>query len=125
MEEREKQQNSRRENANILSKVFFCWMTPLLTKGYRKDLEEEDLFEAEREDQSKVLGDLLEVEWKKEQDASHGGKKKQPSLFKALLRSFGGQYAFLGLFTAFEECVIHIYQPLFLGRFGLLSCDSW
>ena len=40
----------------------------------------------------------------------------KPSLLKAILRTFGPFYAFLGIFCFFEECVIRVFQPLFMGN---------
>ena len=54
------QRKNPRENANLLSIIFFWWMNPLLWVGYKKDLELEDLYETLKEDQSEVLGDRLE-----------------------------------------------------------------
>ena len=58
--------NNPRKDANIFSIVFFYWVTPLLNKGYRKELEQSDLYEALDQDHSDVLGNQLEREWKKE-----------------------------------------------------------
>ena len=72
-----------------------------------------------------VLGDRLEKEWKKELEGAKkkegdspkkDAKEKSPSLFKAMLRCFGPRYAMLGIFTFFEECILRIYQPLFMGE---------
>ena len=35
-----------RKDANIFSVLFFFWVGPLLKKGYKKDLEQQDLYEA-------------------------------------------------------------------------------
>ena len=40
----------------------------------------------------------------------------KPSLLKAIIKTFGPWYAFLGIFTFFEECVIRVFQPLFMGN---------
>ena len=40
----------------------------------------------------------------------------KPSLLKAIIRTFGPWYAFLGIFCFFEECVIRVFQPLFMGN---------
>ena len=40
----------------------------------------------------------------------------RPSLLKAIIRTFGSSYAFLGIFCFFEECVIRVFQPLFMGK---------
>ena len=72
-----------------------------------------------------MLGDRLEKEWKKELEGAKkkegdspkkDAKEKSPSLFKAMLRCFGPRYAMLGIFTFFEECILRIYQPLFMGE---------
>ena len=39
-----------------------------------------------------------------------------PNLAKAMIRTFGPYYAFLGIFTFVEECFIRIFQPLFMGK---------
>jgi len=116
------QRKNPREDASFLSIVFFWWMNPLLGEGYKKDLEMEDLYEARKEDESEYLGDKLEKEWKKELEKSElrkNTKGKQgeytPSLTWAMIRTFGPFYAFLGIFTFVEECVIRIFQPLFMG----------
>jgi ATP-binding cassette subfamily C (CFTR/MRP) protein 4 len=111
-ESKVQQQKNPREKASFFSIVFFWWMNPLLTLGYRQDLQLEDLYEPRKEDESEVLGDSLEAEWRKEQE---GTKEKPPSLTRALIRCFGRRYALLGIFTAFEECILRIYQPLFMG----------
>ena len=61
-----------------------------------------------------MLGDRLEKEWRKETDSK--AKNHKPSLFKALVRCFGKRYALLGVFTFFEECILRVFQPLFMGR---------
>ena len=55
---------------------------------------------------------------KKDGDSPKKDAKKEnsPSLFKAMLRCFGPRYALLGIFTFFEECILRIYQPLFMGE---------
>ena len=44
------------------------------------------------------------------------GKEYTPSLRRALIRQFGARYAFLGIFTFIEECILRIMQPLFMGK---------
>ena len=50
------QQKNPREKANVFSIAFFWWMNKLLAKGYRKDLELEDLYEPRKQDESEVCG---------------------------------------------------------------------
>ena len=122
LETKVQQRKNPSETAGWLSITFFWWMNSLLALGYRKDLELEDLYEPRKEDKSEVLGDRLEEEWRKELVAAKEGKREKPSLARALLSCFGRQYAQLGIVTAFEECVLRIYQPLFMGRKPLHFC---
>jgi hypothetical protein len=59
-------------------------------------------------------------EWEKELEKSkkckENGKEYSPSLLKALIRQFGAFYAFLGIFTVLEECILRIFQPMFMGK---------
>ncbi|KAL5005221.1 hypothetical protein ScPMuIL_018677 [Solemya velum] len=99
--------------ANPVSKLFFWWLNPLFTVGYKRRLESEDLYNVVKEDDSEELGNKLEKEWDKElSKQKHGGK---PSLVKALLRMFGLQYLFYGIILFFEEGT-KVCQPLLLGR---------
>ena len=56
----------------------------------------------------------------------------QPSLAKAIFKSFGPFYLCLGSCTFIEECLIRVFQPLFMGRNGGVSgfgkycgCSGW
>lgn len=49
-----------RESANILSQLFLTWTIPLFVKGYKKELEMEDVYQPLNEDRSDSLGDRLE-----------------------------------------------------------------
>lgn len=49
-----------REKANILSKIFFAWTVPLFVKGYKKDLDMDDIYRPLHSDRSDGLGDRLE-----------------------------------------------------------------
>lgn len=50
-----------RENANVLSVLFFVWTLPLFKKGYAKVLELEDIFQPLISDRSESLGNRLEL----------------------------------------------------------------
>lgn len=49
-----------RERANIFSIYTFWWTIALFRKGYRKVLDEDDLFRPLKEDASQSLGDRLD-----------------------------------------------------------------
>lgn len=96
-------------------------MTPFLCNGAKKDLTKEDLFKVLSEDESKVLGDQLETEWNKELEAKSkafkNGLNYKASLAKAAIRAFGPKFLFLGIYCVWEECLLRIFQPLFMSWF--------
>ncbi|XP_076312445.1 ATP-binding cassette sub-family C member 4-like isoform X2 [Tachypleus tridentatus] len=101
------------ENANLLSKSFFWWIIPFFLKGWKKELEEEDLYKNCASDSSACLGEVLQREWNKEIAKHKAGIK--PSLKKAVIRSFGWKYATVVLLAFFEEFLIRVLQPVMLG----------
>nr|AHK05652.1 ATP-binding cassette transporter sub-family C member 4 [Tigriopus japonicus] len=117
-EEAFQQKPNPRENANILSIAFFWWLNPLMWLGYKKNLEIQDLYRALKIDQSADLNSRIEKHWQRELDKqAQSNNKHKPSLFRAVIRTFYGEFCFLGLFTFFEECLIRIAQPVFLSWF--------
>ncbi|XP_041354291.1 ATP-binding cassette sub-family C member 4-like [Gigantopelta aegis] len=100
-------------NANLFSRIFFCWLNPLFKDGYKRPLETSDMFNVAPQDASDMLGDKLEREWMKEiKKQKKTGKK--PSLMKALIRMFGFKYMLLGIIILFEEGT-KVVQPVLLG----------
>ncbi|XP_033637557.1 multidrug resistance-associated protein 4-like [Asterias rubens] len=106
------------KRAGVFSKLFFCWMFSFFKKGYRKPIEEEDLYEVLAEDSSKILAEKLEREWDKELIKSTK-TGKPPSLTQALLKTFGWSFMWYGLPAFFEEVVFKIAQPVLLSRLVL------
>ena len=112
-------------------------MNKLLGEGYKKELGIEDLYEVRQEDRSAVVGDNLErfvvmftvlksLSFKfnfrtwlseiKTKPKSTEETASQPRLGIAILKTFGWSYISLGFFTFLEECVIRVYQPIFMGN---------
>ncbi|CAG8473230.1 8866_t:CDS:10 [Racocetra persica] len=101
------QKDSPEENANIFSRLTFYWMTPLMKLGHEKYLVLSDLWNLNSEDRSKTISTGFEAVWKKELS------KKNPSLFKALVISFGGPFAFAAFFKAIQD-MLNFVQPQLL-----------
>ncbi|CAH1257762.1 ABCC4 [Branchiostoma lanceolatum] len=100
-------------SANFMSRASFSWLDPLFAKGYRKRLEESDLYNVVEEESSQQLGEDLERAWQKELDlAATAGKP--PSFQKALLQCFGLKFALIGICFFVEE-FLKLAQPVFLG----------
>jgi hypothetical protein len=62
------------------------WMIPIFKKGYKKEMELPDLHKYCEADTPRLVSDQLEVNWNKEL------KTKNPSVVRALARSFGLRY---------------------------------
>lgn len=50
-----------REKSNFLSILFFTWTIPLFKKGFKKDLQLDDIFQSLKCDKADSLGDRLEA----------------------------------------------------------------
>uniref|UniRef100_A0AAQ6AGQ7 Multidrug resistance-associated protein 4 n=1 Tax=Amphiprion ocellaris TaxID=80972 RepID=A0AAQ6AGQ7_AMPOC len=98
--------------ASLLSKVFFWWLNPLFTTGYKRRLEEDDMFEVLAEDRSDRLGHDLQRYWDREfQKATK--EMRTPRLSKVIIQCYWKSYAVLGLFTLE---IIKVVQPVLLGK---------
>uniref|UniRef100_A0AAQ5YSM2 Cystic fibrosis transmembrane conductance regulator n=1 Tax=Amphiprion ocellaris TaxID=80972 RepID=A0AAQ5YSM2_AMPOC len=90
------------------------WLNPLFTTGYKRRLEEDDMFEVLAEDRSDRLGHDLQRYWDREfQKATK--EMRTPRLSKVIIQCYWKSYAVLGLFTLVEE-IIKVVQPVLLGK---------
>uniref|UniRef100_A0A8C3W8H5 Multidrug resistance-associated protein 4 n=1 Tax=Catagonus wagneri TaxID=51154 RepID=A0A8C3W8H5_9CETA len=89
--------------------IFNRWLNPLFKIGYKRRLEEDDMYSVLPEDGSERLG---EEHWDRE--VSRAKKDAQePSLMKAIVKCYWKPYLVLGIFTFFE---VKIVQPILLGK---------
>ncbi|XP_014669594.1 PREDICTED: multidrug resistance-associated protein 4-like [Priapulus caudatus] len=100
--------------ANPISKLFFCFLSPLFNKGLTEHLEVSDLHDILPEDAAQNLSEKLEKEWNKELRSASEDGQSLPSLRRAMFRCFGRQSMLLGLLLLMEEAV-KVVQPLLLG----------
>ncbi|XP_023242090.1 multidrug resistance-associated protein 4-like [Centruroides sculpturatus] len=96
-------------SASVFSRLFFCWLFPLLIKGKKKFLKQEDLYKTSKYHSSEYLGNLLEKEWNKEL------QKKNPSTLKGILRFIGWKYLIVILFAFIQDTVIVTSKAYILG----------
>ncbi|XP_066267632.1 ATP-binding cassette sub-family C member 4-like [Branchiostoma lanceolatum] len=101
------------EKAGLLSKLLFWWLNPIFKTGYKRTLQEDDMYNVLYEDSTQKQADDLEREWQKELDKAKESPKRLPSLKRALFRVFGAKYLLLGLCSLFVEGV-KIIQPVAL-----------
>ncbi|KAI4886639.1 hypothetical protein NFI96_012768 [Prochilodus magdalenae] len=94
--------------------LSFSWLNPLFRIGYKRRLEEDDMFRVLPEDGSKRLGEELQSYWDCEvQKATK--ELRPPKLTKAIIRCYWKSYSILGIFTLIEE-VVKLVQTVFLGK---------
>ncbi|XP_067131124.1 ATP-binding cassette sub-family C member 4-like, partial [Centruroides vittatus] len=89
--------------------VIQNWIFPIINKGRKRVLREEDLYEASQYHTSEYLGNLLQKEWKKEL------QKKNSSMLKAALRFVGWKYLIVILLVLIQETAVVIGQAYFVG----------
>ncbi|XP_076646648.1 putative multidrug resistance-associated protein lethal(2)03659 isoform X1 [Halictus rubicundus] len=106
-----------RQKANLLSILSFSWIWKLFVKGYKRELNEGDLYSPLREDKSSVLGQRIVKNW--EAEVKRCEKKKdgsKPSLYRVLYKCFGGIVTYTALWVFLQEFVVRIIQPFLLAR---------
>jgi ABC-type multidrug transport system fused ATPase/permease subunit len=96
------------ENSGTVGAMFFSWLNPLLDLSSKRPLEAPDLPQLSKVDETSRLTDALEQAWL-EQVKSH-----DPSFFKALVKTFGRQFAIAGLFKMVNDGLIFV-GPIILG----------
>uniref|UniRef100_A0A4W3I4Q7 ATP binding cassette subfamily C member 4 (PEL blood group) n=1 Tax=Callorhinchus milii TaxID=7868 RepID=A0A4W3I4Q7_CALMI len=86
-----------------MSLIFFVcsWLNPLFQIGYRRRLEEEDMYKVLPEDGSEMLGEELQRHWDQEVQVAEK-EARNPHLGKAILKCFWKSYIVLGAFTFVE-----------------------
>uniref|UniRef100_A0A8C7DNJ5 Multidrug resistance-associated protein 4 n=1 Tax=Oncorhynchus kisutch TaxID=8019 RepID=A0A8C7DNJ5_ONCKI len=89
------------------------WLNPLFRIGYKRRLEEDDMYKVLPEDGSERLGEELQSLW--DHEVQKAAKDlRPPKLAKVLIKCYWKPYAVLGIFTLIE--VIKVIQPVFLGK---------
>lgn len=89
----------------IIVMFFFSYTLPTFFKGFKRDLEQQDLTETLSEHKSNKLGNRIEAAWNDEVERAKQ-KKRDPSLRRVLIRVFGWEFLFYGLVLAFSEFAI-------------------
>ncbi|KAE8621831.1 hypothetical protein XENTR_v10004987 [Xenopus tropicalis] len=75
------------KNASLLSRLTYSWYSRIITLGYKKPLEREDLFELNDNDSSYTVIPIFEKNWRNEV-ARQGTVSKNVSLLRALWNTF-------------------------------------
>lgn len=94
------------EYADIFSVLTFSWLTPMMKYGYKNYLTQDDLWGLRKRDTTRVTVQTLEDYWEKEL------QKKNPSLWIALLKSFGGSYLRGALIKCISDALAFVQPQL-------------
>ncbi|CAG8778327.1 23794_t:CDS:10, partial [Gigaspora margarita] len=97
--------------ANLFSIFTFWWANDLISLGYKRHLEKDDLYVLNDERTAKILTDKFEIEWQKETQKIAIGKK--PSLLKALYRVLWVKFCLAGV-CRFVGDILIVTSPFFL-----------
>ncbi|XP_026390011.1 ABC transporter C family member 2-like [Papaver somniferum] len=79
-------------HVNVISKILFSWMTPLMQKGYSRPITEKDVWKLDTWDETETLNAKFQSCWLKE------SQKPRPWLLRALNSSVGGRFWLGGFF---------------------------
>ncbi|XP_061396384.1 probable multidrug resistance-associated protein lethal(2)03659 [Musca vetustissima] len=112
-----KEKDERKPNplleASFLSKWFFWWTRETFKRGYREQLQPEDLYAHIPTLDSRSVSFALIKHWEKEV------RRKKPNLLHMIFRAYGWKFVPICILYSILEISIHSSQPLFLG--GLVS----
>ncbi|XP_059748154.1 ATP-binding cassette subfamily C member 4-like [Bos taurus] len=100
------------QDANLCSRLVFWWINPLFKIGYKRRLEEDDMYSVLPGDRSQHLGEELQGYWDQEVLRANEDTR-EPSLMKAIIKCYWKSYMPFAIFTLFEE----IFRVLLLTYF--------
>ncbi|XP_012731319.2 multidrug resistance-associated protein 4 [Fundulus heteroclitus] len=100
--------------ANPISRLFLCWLTPLLHVGHKQRLNQNDMYSVLPEDRSERLGEELQRVWAHEERRA-AKELRDPKLSRVLIKAYGKSYALAGVYV-FSLEAIKVVQPLLLGK---------
>ncbi|KYM76972.1 hypothetical protein ALC53_12582 [Atta colombica] len=107
----------------------YRWTRKIFRAGYKKDLEETDLYATLTQDRTNNLGEIIDKAWEREVESC--AKKKndsKPQLLRVLLRCFGKPLLLIGIAEAVMELFSRMYQPLLLAtllRYFAIDKKEW
>ncbi|XP_078669852.1 ATP-binding cassette sub-family C member 4-like [Branchiostoma floridae x Branchiostoma belcheri] len=99
------------KTSGFFSRLFFCWLGDIFSKGYRRRLEPEDMYKVLEEDTALQVSQKLDREWRQELECRNG----KPSLTRAIARCFKSSILQHSLIISIEE-IAKVVQPVFLGQ---------
>uniref|UniRef100_A0A2K5LVY3 Multidrug resistance-associated protein 1-like n=1 Tax=Cercocebus atys TaxID=9531 RepID=A0A2K5LVY3_CERAT len=126
------QKCSPEKSASFFSKVTYSWFSRVITLGYKRPLEREDLFELNESDSSYTVCPIFEKQWRKEVLRNQERQKvkasfykeahtKKPSLLYALWNTFKSVLIQVALFKVFAD-ILSFTSPLIMKQM-IIFCE--
>jgi ATP-binding cassette, subfamily C (CFTR/MRP), member 1 len=97
-------------NANILSRLTFWWIGNLMSLGYKRPLEKDDLYVLNDTRIAKNVVNNFQNSWEKEYTRKDG---KTPSILRAFNSSFGFKFWISGIYRLLNDMLL-VTSPLVL-----------
>ncbi|KAJ3659607.1 hypothetical protein Zmor_011288 [Zophobas morio] len=104
----EERQNNPRQKANIISKLTFWYTYDLFKTGFKRELEEKDLYEVVPQLNTSELGDRAEHEWNQY-------KEDKNAMFLVLWKMYGKYYCILSM-TMLFTVALNVIRPIIIGK---------
>ncbi|EHH17080.1 hypothetical protein EGK_13382 [Macaca mulatta] len=126
------QKCSPEKSASFFSKVTYSWFSRVITLGYKRPLEREDLFELNESDSSYTVCPTFEKQWRKEVLRNQERQKvkasfyieahtKKPSLLYALWNTFKSVLIQVASFKVFAD-ILSFTSPLIMKQM-IIFCE--
>ncbi|KAI5646233.1 ABC transporter transmembrane region domain-containing protein [Phthorimaea operculella] len=101
----------KRKNPNVFSRMFICWVCPVLINGNKRNVEEEDLITPpSKQYDSHIAGEKLEKNWLIEVESALQ-EEREPSLWTAIVKTYWLSFM-PGSIYVIVQCVVRTIQPL-------------
>ncbi|KAI5634883.1 ABC transporter transmembrane region domain-containing protein [Phthorimaea operculella] len=101
----------KRKNPNIFSRIFICWICPVLINGNKRSIEEEDLITPpSKQYDSHVAGEKLEKNWLIEVENALR-EEREPSLWSAIIKTYWLSFM-PGSIYVIVQVIVRTIQPL-------------
>ncbi|CAF0904325.1 unnamed protein product, partial [Didymodactylos carnosus] len=103
--------------------ILFWWISPILKLGYKRQLEEGNLFELSPDDESQLLLNRIETEWNEKNVQRRKDKKRRIRIWSVILSTFWKEFLLSGLILI-PFLLVRIAQPLLLKEIILIISSS-
>ena len=102
-------------SANFLSLLTLSWMNGIFKIGNKRPLNQSDFLPLHDDDRTRELTEQLQKEWNNHVQEYNSTARKQPKLWKCVLRTISLKEILYLMTFWFTESICRVSQPLILG----------